>query len=143
MTAVAAKSLTDERPNIFTEKIIVLKSLFSLRSIKLKEKDKTRRYSSVLFGNIDRMSKIVKLSDDASVTDGVFEMNAIRFRSKLRLLGYIITAAALGLPRKKLRSYTCVTKKALPMQMDGEVYLIDAGSIITVRSRKQLLRCVL
>lgn len=144
VTAVAAKKLTEDRPNLITEKWIVLKSLFSFRYIKLKEHDGTRRYSSLLFGNIDRMSKVIKLSDKASVSDGKFEMSAIRFHSKLRLIGYLVTAAAVGLKdSRSLRTFECVAVRPVAMQLDGETVTIDAKSPITIESVKQNLHCVL
>lgn len=144
VTAVAANKLTEDRPNLITEKWIVIKSLFSFRYIKLKVNGDTRRYSSLLFGNIDLMSKVVKLSDKASVTDGKFEMSAIRFHSKARLIGYLITAATIGLKdSRSMRSFKCVALKPVAMQLDGETVTIDAKSTIVIESQKQNLRCVL
>lgn len=143
VTAQAAKRLTEDRPNLFTEKWIVLHALLSFRYIKLKEAGKTRRYSSVLFGNIDRMSKVVKLSENSSITDGKFEKSSIRFRSKLRLISYLITAATVGLKKSEsMDRYECITVKALPIQLDGEVYVIDAGSEVVIESMKRNLHCV-
>ena len=144
VTATAAKSLTEDRPNVFTEKWIVARALLSFRYVKIKENGKVRHYSSILFGNIDKMSKVLKLSEDSSVTDGKFEKTSIRFRSKFRLVVYLLTAATVGLKRaESLASYECVAVGPVPMQLDGEVYTIDAGSKITVESIKRNLRCVL
>lgn len=144
VTAVAAKKLTEDRPNLITEKWIVIKSLFSFRYIKLKERDDIRRYSSLLFGNIDRMSKVIKLSQGASVTDGKFEVSSIRFHSKFRLLGYLISAATIGLnDSQSMQKFSCVTLNPVAMQLDGETVTIDAQSPITIESLKQNLHCVL
>jgi len=144
VTAYAAKRLTEDRPNLFTEKWIVAHALLSFRYVKLKENNDTRRYSSVLFGNIDRMSKVVKLSENSSITDGKFEKSSIRFRSKLRLISYLITAATIGLKKSRsMKRYECVTVNPLPIQLDGEVYKIDAGTKIVVESVKRNLHCVL
>lgn len=144
VTAVAAKKLTEDRPNLFTEKWIVVKSLFSFRYIKLKVGSDVNRYSSLLFGNIDRMSKVVKLSEGSSVTDGKFEMSAIRFHSKFRLIGYLLTAATIGLKdSRSVRRFTATTLKPAAMQLDGETVMIDTNSRITIESVKQNLRCVL
>jgi len=144
VTAVAAQTLTMERPNAFTEKWIVIRSLFSFNCVKVKEHRKVRRYSSLLFANIDRMSKVIKLSDQTSVTDGKFELHAIRFHSKLRLLAYLLSAATIGLKQtRSLKKYTATVLSEVPIQLDGEAYTIDAGSNITVKSIKQNLRCIL
>lgn len=144
VTATAAKRLTEERPNAITEKWIVLHALFTFRSVKLKEHGKVRRYSSVLFGNINRMSKVIKLSEGASVTDGKFDMSAIRFKSRFSLLLYLATAATIGFKDAVQKSkYSCVTVKALPIQLDGEAFLLDAGTKLTVESVHKNLHCVL
>ncbi len=144
VTATAAKRLTEERPNALTENWIVLHSLVSFNYAKIQEGTKTHRYSSILFGNIDRMSKIMKLSDNTSVKDGKFEFTAIRFRSKLRLIVYLFKAATVGLKKSTSRkSYRFKTINALPIQLDGEVYTIDKNTNVKVESVKQNLHCVL
>ena len=144
VTAVTAKSLTDERPNIFTEKWIVARSLLSFRYVKLNENGKIRRYSSILFSNIATMSKVLTLAKNASVVDGKFEMSTVRFRSKLRLIVYLLTAATIGVKRtQSLPSYHVETVSLLSIQLDGEVFMIDKGSQLTVESAKQNLHCVL
>ena len=144
VTATAAKSLTEDRPNIFTEKWIVARSLLSFSYVKLIEDGKKRRYSSLLFGNISTMSKVIKLSENSSVTDGKFEMSAIRFRSKLRLIAYLLTAATFGLKKSRsLKKFEATTVSPLPIQLDGEVYVIDANSKLVIESVKRNLYCVL
>jgi diacylglycerol kinase (ATP) len=144
VAANAAKRLTEDRPNSITEKWIVARSLLSFHYVKIKENDAFHKYSSIIFGNIDKMSKVLQLSDKSSVTDGKFEMTRIRFRSKLRLIIYLITAATVGLKRTpSLKEYIFETVKKTPLQMDGEVYVIDERSRVTVESVKQNLRCIL
>ena len=144
VTATAAKRLTEDRPNAFTEKWIVARALLSFSYVKIKEAGETKRYSSLLFGNINKMSKVLKLSEDSSVTDGKFELTSIRFRSKFRLIVYLLTAATVGLKRSRsLATYKCETIKITPIQLDGETYTIDAHSKITIESVKRNLHCVL
>ncbi len=144
VSALAAKSLTEDRPNIFTEKWIVARSFASFDYAKIKEGNKVRRYSSILFSNIDTMSKVLTLSDNASETDGKFEMSKVRFRSKLRLFLYLLKAATFGLKNvQSLSCYECVTMRTLPIQIDGEVYVFDASSKVLIESMHKNLKCVL
>lgn len=144
VTARAARQLTVERPNVISEKWIVLRSLLSFRYSKVKEKKHTKRYSSLVFGNIDRMSKVVRLSENNSITDGKFEVAAIEFHSKLRLIGYLLTAATVGLKQSpSAKRYKCKTIGPLHIQLDGEVYTLDANSKLVIESAHQNLRCVL
>lgn len=144
VTAVAAKRLIEDRPNPFSEKWTVLHSLFSFRYVKVYEGRTKRRYSSFIFSNISTMSKVMKLSKSSSVTDGKFEITSIRFGSKLRLIGYVLTAATVGLRHDaSKRKYRCTTTSPLALQLDGEVYTLDAGTTLTVESAPKSLRCVL
>lgn len=144
VSATAARQLTEDRPNALTEKWIVLRSLLSFRYVKLIVNNDTKRYSSILFGNISRMSKILKLSNDSSVTDGKIEMSWIRFRSKLRLIGYLITAATIGIKKaRSIKTFSFKTTSRLPIQLDGESYIIDARSDVMIEAAHKNLRCVL
>lgn len=138
-----AKDLTDERPNIFTEKWLVARSLFSFSYVKIREQGKSRRYSSLVFGNVGTMSKIILLSKTSSVTDGKFEVNSIRFRSKIRLIAYLLKLTTVGAKSvASVEEYTFTTIKPLLIQLDGEVYTIDSSRDVRIESVRQNLRCV-
>lgn len=138
-----AKDLTDERPNIFTEKWLVARSLFSFSYLKIRENGKSRRYSSLVFGNVGTMSKIISLSEASSITDGKFEVNSIRFRSKIRLIAYLLRLTTVGAKSvASVREYTFTTIKPLLIQLDGEVYTIDSNTNVRIESVQQNLRCV-
>lgn len=144
VTAVAAKRLIEDRPNPFSEKWTVLHSLFSFRYEKVYEGRTKRRYSSLIFSNIPTMSKVMKLSKGSSVTDGKFEITSIPFGSKLRLIGYVLTAATVGLRHDASKKrYRCKTTKPLALQLDGEVYTLDTGTMLTVEAAPKSLRCIL
>lgn len=144
VTASAAKRLTINRPNIVTEKWIVARSLLGFRYVKIIEDAKVRRYSSIVLSNIAVMSKVMKMSETASVTDGKFEMSRIRFHSKLRLIAYLLSAATVGVKESpSLKEYSFKTTKPLLIQLDGEVYTIDARSDVLIASAKRSLHCVL
>ncbi len=144
VTAKAADRLTKERPTLFTEKWIVLHALFSFKYVKLIRNKEPKRYSSLLFGNIDTMSKVIKFSEHTSVKDGKFELSFIRFHSKLRLIGYLLSAAIIGLKKTpSISRFECATTTRTPIQLDGEVYTLDAKSNVTLESIKMNLHCVL
>lgn len=144
VTAIAARRFTEERPNAFSEKWIVLHALLSFRYIKLKEGRDNHRYSSLVFSNTPFMSKVIKLAEQSSITDGKFEVTSIRFGSKLRLMLYLITAATIGLNHgTSRRSYQFKTTRALDVQIDGESYKLDAQSVVVIKAVKQNLRCIL
>lgn len=143
VVAKAAKDITKERPNLITEKWLVAKSLLSFRYVKIHENGKNRRYSSLIFSNVRVMSKALTLAGNASLTDGKFEINRIRFRSKLRLLTYLLTAATVGLtPSKTATKARFTTTKPTAIQLDGEVVTIDARCNVTIEIMPKKLRYV-
>jgi len=90
------------------------------------------------------MSKVIKLAQQSSVTDGKFEVTPIRFRSKLRLLLYLVTAATVGLHHGISRKlYRFRTIRPLDVQIDGEVYKLDGNSVVSIEAQKQNLLCIL
>lgn len=144
ISAVAADDMTRERPNVFSEKWLLIKSLFSFTSVKVIVGGHTRHYSSVLFSNISRMSKVLTLSDKNSPVDGKFEINSIRLGAKPLLIFQLLLAATIGLKSfRTVSNYRFTTARTTPIQLDGEVYHIDAGSEVTIESVQQNLCCVL
>lgn len=144
ISAKAAHDLTVQRPNFITEKFLVIKSFILLKPVKILAKGAMRRYNSMVFSNIDTMSKMMKLSRTSSITDGKMEFNAIGNVSKIRLAQYIIQATTKGLrEHASLTSYSFTTIKPLFMQLDGEVVTLDACSDVTITCAPKKLRCVL
>lgn len=144
VTAIAARRLIEQRPTAMTEKWIVLHSLLSFRSVRINEAGKPRRYSSLVFSNIPFMSKVIKLAQQSSATDGKFEVTPIRFGSKMRLILYLLTAATVGLNHGISRkSYRFRTTRPLDVQIDGEVYKLDGNAAVRIEAQKQNLLCIM
>lgn len=144
ISAVAADDMTKHRPNVLSEKWLLVKSLASFKSTKIIVDGHTRRYSSIVWSNIHRMSKVLTLSDKEKPTDGKFEVNAIRLRNKPFLIFQLLRAATVGMKEfSTMEQYQFTTTRATPIQCDGEVYTIDRNSTVTIESVHQNLRCVL
>lgn len=91
------------------------------------------RLDSLLFANIDRMAKYATLSDDGTPDDGLFEVVSIPHTSKLRVLLTALRAITRGLgPQPTARTFAFTTVKPTPMQVDGEVLEVPAGTPVTV-----------
>jgi len=103
-----------------------------------------RRYESLVCSNIDRMSKVLTMSKNASVTDGKFELNAVGHRSIKALLTHLLTASTVGLDAKKQFSrYTFRSLQTLSIQSDGEVFTIPKDSDITITCEPGTLHCII
>lgn len=143
LTPKAGKELNKTKLNRLNEIMIVLRSIIWLRPVRIIVRGKRRAYDSVIFSNIDTMSKVMKLSKNAKLDDGKFEVTAFRRRNRWRLIRLLLHASTLGLKgithRKK---FTFTTTSPILMQVDGEIMKVDANSQITVNSEQAVLRCI-
>lgn len=59
------------------------------------------------------------------------------------MIVYLLTAATVGLKQSpSMTRYEAQTVLTTPIQLDGEVYAIDADSNLVIESMKQNLYCV-
>lgn len=96
---------------------------------------KKRRYNSLIFGNIDRMAKVLSLDPEADPGDGRFEVVAIQARGFWGLLVSLARSAILR-PRPDLRTdrFSLTVIDESPIQLDGEIIHLPAGTRISVTS---------
>ena len=91
------------------------------------------RLDSLLFANIDQMAKYATLSEAGSPHDGLFEVVSIPHRAKWRVLLTALRAVTRGLgPQPTARTFAFTTVNPTPMQVDGEVVEVPAGTPVTV-----------
>lgn len=136
LTAYIGKKLTEADLNPVNEKWLVLKHLLLFRSVKLKIKPGRRwhKYSSVVFGNINRMSKVIKLGDNSRNDDGKMEMYVLRTKSLTKTLYVLLFASTLGMqPNFQGKVVRFQAKKPVEIQLDGEVCTLDATKEVTIR----------
>jgi diacylglycerol kinase (ATP) len=143
LSSVVGKELTKEKLNFFNEKWLVLKHIFKFRHISILVKGKKVRYSSLVFGNVAQMSKVIQLSKGSSLTDGRFEISAVRYESKFHLLKELFKAVTIGPKENSSKTiFSFKTIKKLRIQIDGEDYMIDANSVVEVRSIRRALQVI-
>jgi diacylglycerol kinase family enzyme len=143
LTPVIGKELTKEKLNFFNEKWLTLKYLFKFHHVTIIRKDKKIRYSSLIFSNINQMSKVIQLSKNASINDGKFEVNAIRHRSKFYLIMQLFRAATIGLEENSsLDMYEFKTLKKALIQLDGEDFTLDGKAIVKIESVHKALEII-
>ena len=108
--------------------------------------DGTRgRFDSIIFANINKMAKVVTLSeDDGRPDDGAFEVITLRHAAKWRILGTALKASVRGLgPQPSATEYAFTTIAATPIQVDGEVMELHANSQVRIDIAPKALRTVL
>lgn len=129
--------------NRFNEAWLVVKNLFKVRSVKLIVEGKKRRFDSLVFSTNGRMSKVLTLSKEAQIDDGLFEVNALHSTRLPRLFHFLVKASTIGVataPQTDKFSFTTTHKTS--MQLDGEIVYIPAHTTVTIRSNQQSLRCI-
>lgn len=143
LTPKVGKELNKVDLNWFNERIIAVKTIFAARPVKIVINGKRRSYDSLVFSNVSIMSKVLNISPTASNTDGLFELTFFKHRSKVKLLLSLLRASTIGLSEvKSLKEFNFHTTKKILVQLDGEIYTVDANSEINIKIAPKVLECV-
>jgi diacylglycerol kinase family enzyme len=143
LTPVVAVELNKHTLNAFREAILALKTFRKYRPFKIEHADTIIKLDSLLFANINQMAKILTLAPKNRPADGKFELISFPSGHKLTLVSRLAKAATSGLETpKRLARYQFTVIKKMPMQLDGEVISLPAGSQVTVVSAAKALRTI-
>ena len=141
ISPAVAEELNKYDLNAIKESWLTVKTFWNLRPVKIEVEGKTKRFYNLLFANIDRMAKHLKLSDSPSIQDGKFEVIATSGKSKLRLFGRLIKNAFKPVePVTYDRPYVFTTRRKTTMQLDGELVVVEPNTRVTVSSRREAIR---
>jgi len=144
LTSKIGNELNKTKLNIFNEVWLVARALITVRPVRLKIGNKIKRYESVVFSNVDEMSKYMKISQSSPINDGKFEVSIFKRRHKLKLILLLLKASVIGLKENtRTAKYTLETVGRTLVQMDGEVRTLDAGVNVCVTAEKQILHCII
>jgi diacylglycerol kinase (ATP) len=143
LTAYIGKKLTQASLNPINEKWLVVKYLFLFKSVRLRLEPDLRwhRYTSIVFGNIDRMSKMLKLSPEAKYDDGKMEVYELKTNSTLRTILSLLFGSTLGFQANaQVERIAFTARNPVDVQFDGEVIQLDAKSVIRVSIERNAVR---
>ncbi len=145
ITPHVGEKLTAAKLNPLTEAWLTVRHLFTSRPVKIRANGKVRRYDSLVFSNVPRMSKYITLSDTARIDDGRFEITGSRSGSITALVRHLFKATTVGLgdEAQQATSYTFTSLRPLALQLDGEVYHFDAGAEVTIDIAPRALACII
>ncbi len=130
--------------NTFREVGIVAKGLLNVKPIKIRRLGREREYSSIVFSNVRKMSKFVKVAKDASMHDGTFKVVTIRNKNTYNFIGKLLKATTLGLKtNKSYTNYVFYTLSPLKVQLDGEVHTLDTDTKVVIRANKEVLQTII
>lgn len=126
LTPLASEKLNKSKLNLWQEIKIVTSVLLHLKSIKIIVDGHVRSYDSLIFSNVGRMSKVLRVPDHTD-DDGKVEVSHLYNRNKLKLIASLVQAAVLGLAADdKVSEYKFRTIKQTSVQIDGELIKIGA-----------------
>ena len=134
LTPIVAIDLEKGGKGSFKEIVSVVRTFARFRPFTIDVLPGGRRsLDSLLFANIDEMAKYATLSEDGRPDDGRFEVIAMPHTAKWRILGIALKAATRGLgPQPTARHYRFTTVSPTPIQLDGEVIAVGAGTSVSV-----------
>lgn len=144
LTPSVGRELNKSKLNTLKEAWIVAKSLFFIKPVKLKVGSRVCSYDSIIFSNVDRMSKFLTISQRSQVSDGKFEVTIFRKRNKLRLILVLLKASLVGVKEDmRVNEFILETMdKSTLVQLDGEVITLDAHSKVVISISRQALSCI-
>ncbi len=134
ISPVIGKELNKIKLNFFNEKLILIRQLLSFNNVRIVVDGKKVRITSIIFANISTMSKVLTVAKSGKIDDGKFEINIIAAGSKMKIFARLFQASTLGLNEdRSAKEFKFKTVKSSPIQLDGEVYTLDADADVTVR----------
>ena len=146
LTPVVAVELEKGGKGSLREMVTVVRAFAKFRPFQIELEDGTRqRFDSLVFANIAQMAKVATLAEDqGKPDDGLFEVITLRHKAKWRILATALKASTTGLGKQpSVRSYAFTTVTPLPLQIDGEVIDVPAGSTVRVDIAPKALQTVL
>lgn len=143
LTPKVGHELNKTKLSRIKETWIVCKTLLTLQPVRLTINGRTHSYDSLLCSNISTMAKVLRLSDNAHVRDGRFEVNAFRRKNRLTLIRKLLTATIKGLPGNHTADrFSFTTVKPTLLQLDGELITCDARTEVNITLAQHALCCI-
>ncbi len=143
LTPFIGKELNKTKLNIIRESWLVVRALFVVKSIKLKIDNTIQRYESIIFSNIDTMSKYLAISQPSSVTDGKCEVTIFKRRTRFELIMTLLRASVRGVEEDhSVSEFILQTVNKTLVQTDGEIITLDAHSDVDIKVESRPLDCI-
>lgn len=143
LTSAIAVELNRHTLSAIKELLLTVRTFWKYQPFTIKHDNKELRLDSLVLANISGMAKVLQLSEDSTPTDGKFEIVAVPHRHKLSIVTWALKSATLGLGKQpKTSEYSFTTTKPMPMQMDGEVIKLNAGTKVHVTISHRSLQTI-
>jgi diacylglycerol kinase (ATP) len=126
--------------NAWKETFIILKELARFRPVQIKRGDDIFEIDSLVCSTISSMAKLFTLSKRARADDGKFEVVTLPHDQKWKLMRQMVRGVVSEVGGHSRESaYSLELLEPVPMQYDGEVVLVEAGTKIDISICPRLL----
>lgn len=143
LTPKVGKELNKTKLSLGKEVVLVARVLLTVKATSLRIEGKRRHYDSIIFSNIDKMSKYLTISSPSSTTDGKFEVTIFKRRNRLKLIAVLLKASLSGVKENyRVTEFSLTTIKRTLVQLDGEIATLDARSEVKITAEEQVLSCI-
>lgn len=135
LTPVVALRIEEGGKGTLREVVSTIRSFLGFTPFELRFADgSVRSIDNLVLANIPEMAKLAELNDHGRPDDGKFEVVLIEHRSKWRSLVTAVRAAVRGLGRQPAtEDFRFTALDPMPVQVDGEVDDVAAGTAVRVR----------
>ncbi len=141
ITPLVAIELNKHDLSAVRETILALKTFWKFRPFKIEIDGQLQKFDSFIMGNVTTMAKHLTLDSDSSPSDGKFEIIRWPHANKLRFAARLLSSAIKkGETDGRARTVSFKTVNSMPMQLDGEIIKLKAGTKVTVSCEQQLLK---
>lgn len=143
LTPVVALEIEEGGKGTVREIVSTVRSFWAFTPFRLRFADgNVRRVDNLLLANISEMAKVAEVSEGRP-DDGRFEVILMEHRPKWRVLFTAIRAAVRGLgPQPTAEDFRFTALDPMPVQIDGEVEDLEAGTAVQVRIAAGVLSVV-
>jgi diacylglycerol kinase (ATP) len=145
LTAHIGEKLTQATLNPFNEIWLTVRYFLNFRPVKIHTDSGVHRYDSLIFSNIERMSKYITLSKNAKIDDGKFEITWSKSGPFGKLFSHLFKASTVGLTddANHVQTYNFTSIRPLSIQLDGEVFHFEANSKVSVAIIPSAIKCII
>jgi diacylglycerol kinase family enzyme len=141
LTPLVAVELNRHTLSAFKELWLATKTFWKFRPFEIITDGRHARFDSLVVANIDHMAKYITIAEDSSLTDGKFEVISWPHMNKLWLAVSLLKRAfKRGEAPISTDKFSFSTVKPMPMQLDGEIIKLDAGSLVDIAVDHKRLR---
>ncbi len=142
LSPIVGEELNKTDLNAFKETWLFFKTLATLKPVRLKIKRKVKKYDSVIFSNVNKMSKYFNVAQPSRIEDGLFEVTIFKRRNKIKLFLSLVKASLARLKEDdQVKKFKLKTVDETLAQADGEILTVDPKSRVVVTIKKRTLTC--